>query len=173
MRILIYGNHSYFFQRLREDAFDFTGDLDGEVSESESDNDEKDKSSDDKNKVAAAATKFSRKLSGVDSKDVKLHTIMTSKGEGVPLAKRVRHATAPTWIRSNTQLMKHRPSLKLDTLSMHVMDHGGGPNCLITIRAIDDEKQSSKFSLEEKSRCGVLGRILDSIWTKLLVVSFV
>lgn len=95
---------------------------------------------------------------------------MSSRGEGVPLSKQGKHKTPPTWIRSNAQLLKNRPSLKLDTLSMHVMDHGGGPNALITIRAIDDEKHSSKLSLEERSRCGVLGRMLDSIWTKLLLV---
>ncbi len=81
-----------------------------------------------------------------------------------------RHTTLPTWIRSNAQLKKNKPQLKLDTLSMHLMDHGTGPVALITIRALDDEKHNEKLSLEEKSRCGILGRMLDAIWAKLLVV---
>lgn len=100
----------------------------------------------------------------------KSHTIMTSKGEGVPLVKRIRHSSSPTWIRSNAQLMKNKPSLKFDALSMHMLDHGSGPNALITIRAIDDEVHHRHMSLEEKSRCGVLGRMLDAVWSKLLVV---
>lgn len=119
----------------------------------------------------AAAADVPSKLTPGDISSYTSHTIMSSRGNGMPLSKQIRHRTLPTWIRSNAQLMKNRPSLKLDTLSMHLMDHGSGANALITIRAIDSEKEGGKLSLEERSRCGVLGRILDSIWTKLLLVS--
>jgi Mg2+ and Co2+ transporter CorA len=101
-----------------------------------------------------------------------LYSIVSSMGQGVPLSSHgARYTAAPTWIRSNAQLMKNKPSLKLDTLSMHLMNHGSGPNALITIRAMEDEKHSFRLSLEGKSRCGVLGRLLDAIWVKLLVIN--
>lgn len=141
-------------QRLRDDVFRV--DSDAEV--------------DDDEPSTATQARIIAENSKSDMTPSISRTIMSSRGEGVPLSKQGEHKTPPTWIRSNAQLIKNRPSLKLDTLSMHVMDHGAGPNALVTIRAIDDEKHSSKLSLEERSRCGVLGRMLDSIWTKLLLV---
>jgi hypothetical protein len=41
----------------------------------------------------------------------------------------------------------------------------------LTIRGMDDEKNGNGFSLEENSRCGVLGRILDGAWVKILQVT--
>lgn len=141
-------------QRLRDDVFRV--DSDGEMEDDEP--------------QTATQAQIIAENSKSDMKPSVSRTIMSSRGNGVPLSKQGEHKTPPTWIRSNAQLIKNRPTLKLDTLSMHVMDHGGGANALITIRAIDDEKHSSKLSLEERSRCGVLGRMLDSIWTKLLLV---
>ena len=66
-----------------------------------------------------------------------------------------------------------------------------GPHALVTIRKIEDEvlpamftvkgrpigpsgmpsEKQIKRSIEERSRCGVMGRLVDGLWTKLLEVS--
>jgi hypothetical protein len=94
-------------------------------------------------------------------------TIMKSKGKGVPLHRYEQYRTQPIWIASNNQLQKKPPSVKFDTIGLHIIDQGPGANALLTIRAIDHEK-SKKANLEERSRCGIVGRIVDGLWVKLL-----
>ena len=48
---------------------------------------------------------------------------------------------------------------------------GYGPNSLITIRELDDEGCGGGRSLEQKSRTGVLGRVLAAVWGQLFTVN--
>lgn len=81
-----------------------------------------------------------------------------------------RHRTQPSWTLSNSQLQGSPPSIGLETIGLHLLDQGSGPNALVTIRRIDGEKRSD-LNWEEKSRCGILGRMLDGVWTKLFEVT--
>ena len=94
-------------------------------------------------------------------------SIIESKGKGVPLSLFERYSTQPTWVASNTQLQSKPPSIKFDTIGLHILDQGPGANALLTVRTIDNEKHK-KCSLEERSRCGIVGRIIDGLWVKLL-----
>lgn len=109
---------------------------------------------------------FKRREKGIEN------SILEARGTAVPIHRKARHNTSPTWTLSNTQLAKRPPIVKLDTCSFHILDaENRGSNCLVTIRKLDEE--SSRFtSLEAKSRTGVLGRIFDGVWMKLLHVSY-
>lgn len=114
----------------------------------------------------AEANHQGKKVTSTESK----HMIMQSVGKGIPLLTAERHRTQPTWTLSNSQLQTSGPSIGLETISMHILDQGSGPNALITIRRMDGEKRTD-LNWEERSRCGILGRMLDGVWTKLLEVT--
>jgi hypothetical protein len=97
------------------------------------------------------------------------HTIFSSNGSGVPIKHRAGYNYPPTWLRSNSQLYALPPHISIDSLSLHVLDHGYGPHALLTVRQIDPEKQK-RFTLEQQSRAGVLGRIISGVWVKLASV---
>jgi hypothetical protein len=102
------------------------------------------------------------------------HSILQTKGKALPLTQRERHKTPPTWTLSNSQLAKRPPIVKIDTVSMHILENQGrGANCLVTVRKLDQESSKFSQSLEARSRSGVVGRIFDGVWTKLLQVSLV
>lgn len=94
------------------------------------------------------------------------HTIFSSNGGGVPVRHRAGYNYPPTWLRSNSQIYAVPPQVNVDSISMHILDHGFGAHALLTVRQIDSEKQKY-FTLEQQSRAGVLGRITSGVWVKL------
>jgi len=74
--------------------------------------------------------------------------------------------------------MKLRPpTIKTNGLSLHLLDQGYGTNTLLTVRTMDVEgglhelkDGQDPWKLSERSRAGVLGRLLRGVWRKLMVV---
>ena len=97
------------------------------------------------------------------------HTIFSSNGGGVPIRHRAGYNYPPTWLRSNSQIYSAPPQVHIDSLSMHILDYGYGAHALLTVRQMDLEKQK-RFTLEQQSRAGVLGRIISGLWVKLAEV---
>jgi hypothetical protein len=96
--------------------------------------------------------------------------IFQARGAGVAHRRAVRYDYPPTWLKSNAQLQRNPPLVRMHTMSMHVLDHGYGANALLTVREIDDEKHKG-FTLEQQSRAGVLGRIVSGVWVKIAEVT--
>jgi Ca2+-binding EF-hand superfamily protein len=75
-------------------------------------------------------------------------------------------------------VMKLRPpTIKTNGLSLHLLDQGYGTNTLLTVRTMDAEgginnakDGQDPWKLAERSRAGVLGRLLRGVWRKLMVV---
>lgn len=99
------------------------------------------------------------------------HTIFSTNGDGVPIRHRAGYNYPPTWLRSNSQIYATPPQVHIDSLSLHILDQGYGAHALLTVRQIDPEKQK-RFTLEQQSRAGVLGRITSGVWVKLAEVGF-
>ncbi len=120
--------------------------------------------------------------------------IVGGEGAPLPLPTIRKYHSQPTWVASTGHLQKKPPLIQFDTLGIHVLDQGPGANGLMTIRKLDvvekakDKKSKtiamlrarrgkgiigkrkgvSIWSIEEQSRSGVIGRILDGVWMKLL-----
>lgn len=104
------------------------------------------------------------------STDLAKSTIFSSRGSGVPLRRRTGYDYPPTWLRSHSQIYAKPAHLHLDSIGLHILDQGYGPNALLTVRQIDSEKQQKRFTLEQQSRTGVLGRIISGVWVKVAEV---
>ena len=104
-----------------------------------------------------------------DSQDPAKTNIFRSRGSGVPLRQKAGYDYPPTWLKSNSQLQSSPPSMQMSSMSMHIIDQGYGANALLSVRQIDHEDQK-KFTLEQQSRAGVLGRIVSGVWVKLAQV---
>ena len=100
-------------------------------------------------------------------------TIFSSGGSGVPLRRRAGYNYSPTWLRTNSQIYANPAHLRNDTMSLHILDQGYGPNALLTVRQIDPEKQQKRFTLEQQSRSGILGRIISGVWAKVAEVRYI
>jgi hypothetical protein len=131
------------------------------LKKSDSDNYETDEEEDD---AAAGAHNAGIELLKSDTKN-----IFQARGAGVAHRRAVAYDNPPTWLKSNTQLLNDPPQMRMDTMSMHILDHGYGANALLTVREIDDEKNTG-FTLEQQSRAGVLGRIVSGVWVKIAEV---
>lgn len=109
-------------------------------------------------------------LEDEDSKSIfKDDDLRNSKG--LPLPKYTQRSMEPTWLLSSNDLKKSPPNLKYDTLSIHILNQGFGPASIITFREIDDEGNTdAKRNLEQKSRTGVIGRILSGMRRKIFDV---
>jgi hypothetical protein len=75
----------------------------------------------------------------------------------------------PQWILNSTQLDANPPSLNYDNLTCSLLDFGFGSSVLLSIHKMEDEDVKN-LSEDEKSRCGIIGRILAAIWVKLYEV---
>ena len=93
---------------------------------------------------------------------------------GIPMTRFHGRRTHPDWLTSSSNLKENPPSLECKTTSLSVIDHGYGPIGVISIREIDDEHNrkhnSRSWTLEELSRCGVLGRMFAGIRKKIMLV---
>jgi hypothetical protein len=78
----------------------------------------------------------------------------------------------PSWLQSVAQIHKHPAQVHLHSLSIHILDQGFGAHTLLTVREIDPENQK-RFTLEQRSRAGVLGRIISGVWVKLTQVTLI
>jgi hypothetical protein len=75
----------------------------------------------------------------------------------------------PSWLKSVAQIRKHPPKVCMNSLSIHILDQGFGSHTLLTVRETDSENQKT-FTQEQRSRAGVLGRIISGVWVKLAQV---
>ncbi|KAJ1422210.1 hypothetical protein B484DRAFT_465359 [Ochromonadaceae sp. CCMP2298] len=96
-------------------------------------------------------------------------SLFSSKGGMIPLPRVPRTHTPAVWLLSNSRLYKTPPRLQIDSMSFHLLDQGWGAHTLLTVRKIDDEKHKG-LDFEQKSRCGVLGRIVSGVWLRLAQV---
>lgn len=80
------------------------------------------------------------------------------------------HHDPPRWLLSNSELKSSPPEVMFNTLSLHLLKYGDTSVGLVTIRQIDDEGKIG-LTAEEKSRTGILGRLLAGVWSKLAEVS--
>lgn len=74
-----------------------------------------------------------------------------------------------------SDIAKRPTEITSDILSVHIQDQGYGPHALFTYRKLhsdlkDGENEEHKYSFEQHSRAGVLGRITVGVWKKLLEV---
>jgi hypothetical protein len=97
------------------------------------------------------------------------NTIFDAFAKGVPVSRTTRTAEPPVWLLGSSALLKTPPQMRFDSLGMHILDYGFGPHALLTVRELDDEMQPG-HTLEQKSRTGVLGRIVSGVWAKLAEV---
>jgi hypothetical protein len=60
----------------------------------------------------------------------------------------------------------------IDTLGLHILDYGFGASVLLTVRKIDTETlhPHKKYTTEQRSRMGILGRMISGIWVRLAQV---
>lgn len=102
----------------------------------------------------------------------------------LPISNRSKskYQAQPTWLLSSSDLKQHPPQLHFENLSIHILNQGHEPACVVTIRKIDDEtsqpvaakaihKTNSNAQIEEDSKKGILGRILTGIRGKIVKVS--
>jgi hypothetical protein len=88
-----------------------------------------------------------------------------------------KYQAQPTWLLSSSDLKKHPPKLHCEDLSIHILNQGHEPACVVTIRQIDDEttqptvSKGASSSIAEESKKGILGRILTGIRGKIVKVS--
>jgi hypothetical protein len=88
-----------------------------------------------------------------------------------------KYQAQPTWLLSSSDLKQHPPKLHCEDLSIHILNQGHEPACVVTIRQIDDEtthpmvSKGTPSSILEESKRGVLGRILTGIRGKIVKVS--
>jgi hypothetical protein len=89
-----------------------------------------------------------------------------------------KYQAQPAWLLSSHDLKNNPPQLHCEDLSIHILNQGHEPACVLTIRQIDDEggggssiSKSSHSKIEEDSKKGVLGRILTGIRGKIVKVS--
>lgn len=94
--------------------------------------------------------------------------IFSARGSGVPMSQGARtgYTDTPSWLQSTAQLHKHPAHIHMDSMSFHLLDQGFGAHTLLTVRQMDSEGQK-RFSPEQQSRAGVLGRIVSGVWVKL------
>lgn len=145
------------------DAIDYEDTDDGE-------DDEDDDEDDDQPLPESPGKRYQVVDEEADERPGSSHTIFSSRGGGVPIRHRAGYIHQPTWLRSNSQLYTLPPQVAVDSLGLHILDQGYGSHTLLTVRQIDSEKQK-KFTLEQQSRAGVLGRIISGVWVKLAEVS--
>lgn len=88
-----------------------------------------------------------------------------------------KYASEPAWLISGSELKKRAPKLQFNDLSLHILNQGHGPSSVLTIREIDNEKESGSASrknpsdtIVEDSKCGIIGRILTGIRICILKV---
>ncbi|CAE7553490.1 unnamed protein product, partial [Symbiodinium microadriaticum] len=81
----------------------------------------------------------------------------------------------PSWLLSSSEIKKRPAKMQFDTMSLHILDQGHGPCCLVTIREIDDEEEAypaglhkAEAPIQQNSKKGIIGRIVTGIRTKLL-----
>lgn len=90
--------------------------------------------------------------------------------QGISLPKQeIFHRMSPSWVLPTPEMRSYPPMLDFTSLSIHILDHGFGACCLISVRQIDDEGYPTR-TLEEKSMTGCLGRLVGGIWRKLFEV---
>jgi len=93
---------------------------------------------------------------------------------GIPIHSIRGRRSHPDWLISGSNLKISPPSINCKTSSISIIDHGYGPVAIVSIREIDDEKNrkhhTRKWTMEELSRCGVLGRIFCGIRKKIFKV---
>lgn len=78
--------------------------------------------------------------------------IVTSRGEALPLPRIRKYATPPNWVASASHIQKKPPTVKFDTLGLHVLDHGPGANTLLTIRVLDGLEKVKESKLRTINR---------------------
>ena len=71
-------------------------------------------------------------------------------------------------------LKERTPKFNFNTVSLHMIDQGYGPYSLVTFHKFEDEipvnKEAVKWSPEQKSDAGIIGRILAGTRRKLCAV---
>lgn len=82
-----------------------------------------------------------------------------------------KHKASANWVLSKEEMSSHPPMLGFSTLGIHMINHGFGTNCVLTIREIDDEKHPDAQNIEQKSALGQFGRIMSGIYRKLFDVT--
>ena len=89
------------------------------------------------------------------------------------LPSRASEITVP-YLLSISDMIKRTPTIVKNNISVHVQDQGYGPMALLSFRTIDSELKDSssygKWSLDQHSRAGILGRIMHGVWLKLFEV---
>lgn len=87
-----------------------------------------------------------------------------------------KYQAQPTWLLSSSDLKEHPPQLHFEDLSIHILNQGHEPACVVTIRQIDDETSQphvakiTQSNIEEDSKKGILGRIITGIRGKIVKV---
>jgi hypothetical protein len=86
------------------------------------------------------------------------------------------YRSEPTWLLSASEIKKRPARLQFDTVSLHILNQGHGPACLVTIREIDEEEEvavnhKKDAPLLETSKKGIIGRIVTGTRIKILKVT--
>ena len=93
---------------------------------------------------------------------------------GVPIGHHAVRNSHPDWLTSASDLKASPPQLQTQTISLSILDQGYGTIGVVSIHELEDEKRkkdkSRKYTMEELSRCGILGRILSGIRKKIFKV---
>jgi hypothetical protein len=88
-----------------------------------------------------------------------------------PPPQKFKHKAPANWVLSKEEMAPYPPMLGFSTLSIHMINHGFGTHCVMTIREIDDEKHPDAITIDQKSSLGQFGRIMSGIYRKLFDVT--
>ncbi len=98
--------------------------------------------------------------------------VVSAHCKSLPLPK-AHNGDGAKHLLTSSEMQSRKPQIAKQNVSFHLQDQGFGAIALITVRGFDSALEDSgnqKWSLDQHSRSGVVGRLFAGVWRKLLEV---